>query len=373
MKRDQLLPADALPSDGQPRSYEHLDAALEVLSDYGPTLRDGLFNHAPMVVEALCAMGYAKRAVPWIAAHRAVLVHRPQSTAPIDGADWRRALGDPRRFADWAAYFRDAFENADWPAVLERWVLRLAPGFTTAACHGVIRAGHAARALAYRQTDARVRELADALAAWASQYRALPVAALTPRGELAPGDALRALPACPGRSPSASGLIDEAFAALRGHGAFPGAVARVDLSGEPASRVDELVRIFAGLFVGSAASPYTAVVFAHAVTAAAAVGNLCLSIGQTAAEVLTFRAWEAGCALAAAFGASVPNAARPGQPPIVAGELARRAVEHGDDHVIKLTEACLAAYRRHPAEVLLTAPARALALVPSPRQQLARR
>jgi hypothetical protein len=34
-----------------------LDDALEMLSHHGPDLTNGNFNHAPMVAEALCALG----------------------------------------------------------------------------------------------------------------------------------------------------------------------------------------------------------------------------------------------------------------------------------------------------------------------------
>jgi len=42
-------------------SYEPLDEALDRLSGYGPELANGNFNHAPMVAEALCALGRRTR------------------------------------------------------------------------------------------------------------------------------------------------------------------------------------------------------------------------------------------------------------------------------------------------------------------------
>jgi len=38
-------------------SYASLDDALETLSRYDTALKNGNSNHAPMVAEALCAMG----------------------------------------------------------------------------------------------------------------------------------------------------------------------------------------------------------------------------------------------------------------------------------------------------------------------------
>ncbi len=47
-------------------SYEPLDAALDILSGYGPGLANGNFSHAPMVAETLCALGHPEAVMPWI-------------------------------------------------------------------------------------------------------------------------------------------------------------------------------------------------------------------------------------------------------------------------------------------------------------------
>jgi len=47
--------------------YTVLDEALEVLASAGPDLRNGMSNHAPMAVEALCALGRSDAALPWLA------------------------------------------------------------------------------------------------------------------------------------------------------------------------------------------------------------------------------------------------------------------------------------------------------------------
>ena len=56
-----------------------------------------------------------------------------------------------------------------------RWTTRLAPGYCAAATHGVLRVGHAARALTHGETPLRVRELGDAFASWAANYQTLPI------------------------------------------------------------------------------------------------------------------------------------------------------------------------------------------------------
>lgn len=349
-------------------SYAPLDAVLEALSEYGPSLTGGLFSHAPMVAEALCAMGHGDRSRAWVADHRDSLTPRPQARAPMDDDHWQQALGDSARFSDWAALFRNQIDRIGWRSTVDLWSSRLAPGFTTAACHGVLRTAHAARALTHAETDARCSELADGLGAWAALYRELPVAALEPRGELSPEPALHALEPLAGHEPAAAGLIADGFEALRDNHDFAHQVARVDLSGDLASRIDELVTAFAGMFVACAHTPYTAIVFTHAVTGAAAVRNLLPAIGETAGRHLAFRAWEAGCALKTTFarplsGDTPPTARRPSDPV----ELIVSAVHNGDDHVIKLTEACVTTYRTRPARTLLEAACHGQSLLPPSR------
>ena len=48
--------------------YTSLDEALELLAPYGIELKNGNSNHAPMVAEALCALGRPDAVMPWVAA-----------------------------------------------------------------------------------------------------------------------------------------------------------------------------------------------------------------------------------------------------------------------------------------------------------------
>src|SRR5215831_4613747 len=58
-------------------SYRSLDDALEALAPYGITLKNGNSNHAPMVAEALCALGRPDAVGPWIGRYRERMVPRP--------------------------------------------------------------------------------------------------------------------------------------------------------------------------------------------------------------------------------------------------------------------------------------------------------
>ncbi len=95
----------------------------------------------------------------------------PRGSTPI-GEDWREALGDPRRVADWTAYYRREVTGQPWRRVLGTWWPRLLPGVAAAATRGVIRVGHAVRALLADGDDAvHVIELAHGLAHWAARWR----------------------------------------------------------------------------------------------------------------------------------------------------------------------------------------------------------
>ena len=70
-------------------SYASLDDALEILAPYGIVLKNGNSNHAPMVAEALCAMGRPEAVLPWIDRYRQLLagVSSGGLTLPNDNID----------------------------------------------------------------------------------------------------------------------------------------------------------------------------------------------------------------------------------------------------------------------------------------------
>lgn len=354
--------------------YAAYDRALQDLAAYGPSLHDELFNHAPMVAEALCMLGHGQRLTAWIEHQRPRLAPRPGRTAPIDAEHWQSAVGETHRFEDWCDHFDDAIRREGWQITLTAWARRLAPGFTTAACHGVLRTAHAARALSEGQSDARLFELANGLAAWTAMYRELPGEsrphAQLPSWRLSPPRrALALVQPVPDPHRPPEGLITAGYDALAFAPAFPMQVAAVDLSGDTESRIDDVVVAFAELFLRYARSPFTAIVFAHAVTAAAAVRNLSPVTDEQTTRELLFRAWQGGCALRAAFAgqqvfeSSISDAlSSQGDDPL---PLSTAAVAHGDDHVIKLTEACLSTYLRRAEPVLLASARRILELIPS--------
>jgi hypothetical protein len=341
-----------------------LDAALDDLAAYGPDLANGFTSHAPMVVEALVALGRADAVRPWLERYRPGLLPRPRPAQSIDPSGWQAALGREERSADWMAFLRAELAAAPWRAVLARWAARLAPAYCTNALHGPLRVAHAARSLARRETPQRVRELADALGAWAANHQTLPVAAPRRAGGLSPGAAIEAVPLQPPAERRFRGSIVSALEGLTGFAAFAPVIDWIDVTPPPERVVTELTRAFARVFLANARDPLGAIVFAHGVTGAAALRSLLPLVDADTARELLRHAWQAGAALLASLGSEQPAAGAPGETPLEPAALAAAAVLHGDDHAIKLTEACLREYAIEPDPIYPSAAAHALAALP---------
>jgi hypothetical protein len=342
-------------------AYAPLDDALDMLSHYGPDLTNGNFNHAPMVCEALCALGRPEAVFPWIEGYRARLMPRPVAGAPVDWSQWRIHLGKRERFADWSRLFASELGEAPWRSVLDRWAVRLAPGYSGAATHGAIRVAHAARGLAEGETRVRLRELADALASWAASYSELPTAPVAASVRIGPRDALAAVPVVP-RDGRPSGNITTALGKFVEFPQFAPVIDTVDFGDELDAAVAALAELFAGAYLANAVDTRTFIVFVHSVTAVHALGNLLPHVNAPTGRSLACSAWQAGCGLYAAFG---------GAPPLDTIEtgdddpdaLVDQAIENGDEHVIKFTEACIACHKIAPSPVYFAAIRHALGVV----------
>ncbi len=333
------------------RSYEILDEALESITDAGPDLRNGLTNHAPMAIEALCALGRPDAVRPWLDRYRQEMLPWPARRERIEGEAWRAALGQAERTSDWRACFHDQLQDAPWQRVLDRWTRRLAPGICASAMHGVIRVGHAARALANQETPVRIAELADALASWAATYQVLPTHPAARPAALRPAQAIRQVPVVPPDRRRFTGTITSSLAALDEFPAFAPVIALADLEGDPAAVLSELTETFARVYLANARDVLGAIVFVHGVTSVAALRSMLPHLDPETARRATRYTWQAGCALYAAFGERpAPAAAEEG-----AGEssetLTDRAIANGDEHAIKFTEACLREHALRPSAV----------------------
>lgn len=322
-----------------------LDEAYERLHETGPELVGGLTNHAPMVVECLTHLGHADQVHRWLDGYRGELDDRPRGRR-LD--DWTEALGDARRLGDWLEHF--ARDERPWQDLLALWWPRLLPGMAAAATHGVIRAGHAVRALRQAETAPRRAELGQALAYWAALYR--PVPQISPSGLRPAHDALASIPMLEVQQGRAGERLDR----LDDTPGWADAVAALQPVRRPAEAlgavVDAALRVYAGRAHGEP------VMLVHAVTAPAAVLLALPALPPELHARSVESAWVAAAAVVSAYAAPRPRPAR--TPAADVASAVERAVAHGDAHVVKLTEAAVRAGDRRAG---LQAAAAAAALV----------
>ena len=344
--------------------YTHHDPNIASLAPYGSKLINGFSNHAPMVIEAMAALGRGHAAADWLVQYRARIAPLPAATGAIDPDDWRSALGQDARFSDWVALLSRDIATNGWRRMVTTWVPRLTDGFFTAACHGVIRVGHAVRALRDRDTPERRRELAYAFAAWASEYQDLIAVHPEPTyGRFNGAELLAGITLLDRGLRKNDGAITRAVAQLAKQPAFAQESAQLACT-DPMSAVRDLALSAVDVFLHNAHTPLGVIVFTHGVTASAAVRHL---LGELEAEDQRRLLREALTSLAAlhAVYAESPLEVGPAESALDAESLADAAIAHGDDHVIKLTEACLLWHRVTGEDRCLAAAERATAVLAS--------
>ncbi|MEU2619729.1 hypothetical protein ABZ642_16625 [Streptomyces sp. NPDC007157] len=282
-----------------------MNGALERLSSVGYEHGRSFVNHAPMAAEALAHMGYADEVPGWVEGHlRSHSFHdvpeRRFTIDPADEADWRQALGDFGRVADWTALFERELAESQWTDVLARWWPRLLPGMSGVLTHGVIRTAHAVRAVVTAGPDHRMQlaELAQGLGYWAARY-------------------------------SEDGVVVEEH---------PGE----DGGGDVAAALDELVAEFSGIY--ATLSLNHPVPLIHSVTGPAAVRL----VVEHLPEAQRWPSYQVARAVSRTMLDWLHAVPRPAAPlpdaPDVAGLFAE-AVQIGDEHAIKLAEVAV----RHEA------------------------
>ncbi|WP_232665486.1 hypothetical protein [Pseudonocardia sp. TRM90224] len=97
----------------------------------------------------------------------------PSPRWAIDDRGWREPLGDPSRLGDWLQFFGSRVHDRPWEDLLAQWWPRLLPGAIASSTHGLIRTGHAVRALREHVTPQRLDELGQALGYWAARWQPL--------------------------------------------------------------------------------------------------------------------------------------------------------------------------------------------------------
>jgi hypothetical protein len=340
-----------------------MDEALQMLAPYGPDLRSGLTNHAPMATEALCRLGRSDAVLPWIERYRPGMMPRPSRIEKI-GSDWKGALGRYDRTTEWMELFEEELREAHWRDVVARWANRFAPAVCASAMHGVIRVGHAVRSLGEAETPLRLRELAEALGYWAATYQTLPATSAPGEARSRPREAIARVRLVPPEERRFTGTIVSSLEALGDFPDFKPVVAILDTEADPSALISELTEVFARVLVANARDVLGAIVFVHGVTGLTAVRSLVPLVDPESATRMIRYGWQASAALYAAFGSERP-AARDGDLP--AGDveaLVDEAVAHGDEHAIKLTEACVREHALRPSPAYFSAARLAIELLP---------
>jgi hypothetical protein len=121
---------------------------------------------------------------------------------------------------------------------------------------------------------------------------------------------------------------------------------------DPGLALSEVTALFARVFLASAGRG-NVIAFIHSVTGPAALRLLLPHLPPSEAPGAVRYGWQAAAGIFAAFAGSVPGI-EPGHATETPERLADRAVATGDEHAIKLTEACLRehAIRPDPAYLL---------------------
>jgi hypothetical protein len=317
-----------------------LDEAYERLFPYGPEFDGYLSNHGPMVVEVLERNGRPEVTHGWLDAYTKRLEPAPQPRFAIAGDEWREALGDAKRVGDWLGFFDLELRERPWRDVLVEWWPRLAPGAVASATHGLIRTGHALRSLENKETGSRVRELGMALGYWAARFQPLPSAG-RPAGDLGPAEVLARLPRIPDPNGGAATRVSQ----LTGTSPWADALSELRPPVDPQHVPAELDALSEAAVVQylsyGRADP---VMLVHAATAPAAAAAALRSLPVALWPLTWEEAWRASAAITACYAITEEAPGPLGS--LTAEDVLSRAVENGDVHLIKFTDAALLAHQR---------------------------
>lgn len=223
---------------------------------------------------------------------------------------------------------------------MTRWWPRLLPGAVASATHGLIRTGHAVRALREHVTAPRLEELGQALAYWAARWHPLPSPPLSPSLDVE--SALDGLPAR-----DLAGGIRTRLAQLardpqwlQALGAMP-ATAHVE---QIPAQLDQLVDAAVSHYAKwGHANP---VMLVHAATAPRAVALVLPSLPDHLWSASYDAAWAVTAAVAAAYRPSRPAASGNTSAVSPPEEVAEQAAALGDEHALKFTEVAIESHRR---------------------------
>ena len=336
-----------------------LDEVYERLHHTGPEFEGWLSNHGPMAADALLRLGHGQEMQAWVLGYERRLEQPPSPRWVIAEEEWREPLGDPSRLGDWCAMFAAQVHAEPWGALLARWWPRLLPGAVVSATHGLIRSGHAIRALREQVTAPRLDELGQALAYWAVRWQPIP-GQQAPSGTREVGAALDKLPVA-----DITGGARTRLAHLAQTQTWPAALGAL----RPPADATEVPAAL-DMLVDAAVTRYrrwahgSPIMLVHAATAPRAAALALPALSQDLWLDTYDTAWAVTAAISSAY--------RPtGEaPPPTATELAATSIENvtdlavasGDKHAIKFAEVVQESHRRGN-EAAVPSGARAVAMI----------
>lgn len=289
---------------------------------HAPEDAEGLGNHLPMALAALHHLGAGpERLAAFAQSHALRLQPAPPPQPWSPGDPWPDRLGRPEAWSGYRALFTEWITQEGATDMLGQVLPQLMPGVGAAAFHGLIRTASAVRC-------GHLGELADGLALWASRHLRLgalhhPLAgtARAPATE-DPQALLRELPARRSRQR----LISDQLRDVGRDGRINRVAARLMVDGHTLERLARTAA-FAYAHTGN----FTAL---HLVTATHALRMLTRFLD----EPLVAWAWHwqafAHAVVAARLQPAGEVVLRPWK------VLIARALDHDDEHVIKLVESC---------------------------------
>ena len=330
-----------------------LSDALHGFSATGPEYStDGLSNHGPMVVEVLDQLGRPDAIENWMAGYRSRLDPAPPpAQKPLGEGEWPHALGENATYPEWLMLFETEMADRPVAAVVGEWVPRLLPGAVGAATHGLIRTAHGLRGLHKADTPPRRLEVATGLAYWASQYQELPGPPLLIGHQDVPA-ALADLPYLPEETPEEGNISARVAHVADISDEFEQAVASLGHSGDAVSLIDALALGGARAYLRNADGGHV-VALIHSITAPLALELVLPWLAPEDRDAALGYAWQAVASIHVAYdihrqGGPESDDALPSREALI--EL---ALESGDAHALKVTEAALRSFDRTGASDLL--------------------
>jgi hypothetical protein len=238
-------------------------------------------------------------------------------------------------------YEHQLLHAGDWRVVTRDALRELFPGAIAGAAHGWLRTAHAIFLLARRDTEARRRELAHALASWAARYERLPgTPGARPVLGLDPAGTLASVPVLAASKRRDALLLFERTRAVAGLPGFAAAVEAVDLDAlEIEDAIGALAAACARAFLASPEEGRFA--YLHTITSASALRLALPALDEESGRRALGAVFQVAAALHATNAAEGASVAPVTVRAVGREEIAARLGETVDDHEVKIIVAAL--------------------------------